>query len=163
MVQHRAVPHHRMEVEENASRRAVPHHRMEVRRAVPHHTALYRTIEPAASETEVEEPDEADGTKSKADEEYADVQESVKEEAERFASKWLGQNGRESGIPRRYTPCRYFFKANGCQNEAFCQFSHNKLFHEERFATMLRNHHWDRREKKTFLQTHPSKRWKKHR
>ena len=157
--------------EEEEEEEAVLRRRTVQRHTAPRRAVLRRYIEPDASEMEVEETNEADGTKSKADEESADEQAAAEEEyaeeaakALRFASTWLEQNGSESGIPKKYTPCKFFFKANnGCQNTRFCQFSHNKeIFREEQFATMLRNHCWDWREKKTFPQTHPSKRWKKH-
>ena len=92
------------------------------------------------------------------------AEEESEEAAERYATKWWEQDGDDSGIPKKYTPCVYFFKArHGCQNKT-CQFSHNEeIFREEPFAAFLKNLSWGRKERKTFARPPPRKERKKHR
>ena len=65
-----------------------------------------------------------------------------------YARKWLQQKGEAIGIPKRYTPCRFFFKAAKCQDPK-CLFSH------EQFAACLKNICWDWKQRKTFSSTCP--------
>ena len=60
-----------------------------------------------------------------------------------FANKWLGQDGDDSGIPKKYSPCRYFFNTiNGC-NRKECDFSHNeKIFRHKEFTALFENLSW---------------------
>ena len=71
------------------------------------------------------------------------AEEESEEAAEWYASNWWEQDGDDSGIPKKYTPCVSFFKArHSCQNET-CQFSHNEeIFREEPFAAFLKNLSW---------------------
>ena len=88
-------------------------------------------------------------------EEAERILEALSEEAERiieedYASKWFAQDGDASGIPKKYTPCVYFFKASagGCQNTT-CQWSHNEeIFGEEPYASLLKNLSWERNTKR---------------
>lgn len=68
-----------------------------------------------------------------------------------YASKWWEQNGDAQGIPKKYTPCSYFFKApHGCRKKETCEFSHNeRIFCEEPFASLSMSLSWERKEKKT--------------
>jgi hypothetical protein len=74
-----------------------------------------------------------------------------------YAWLWYDQDGDDSGIPREYTPCKYFFKSkHGCQKNKTCQFSHDKeIFGIEPFAAFLKNLAWDRKERKTFPRPPP--------
>ena len=65
---------------------------------------------------------------------------------EHYANKWLEQNGDDAGIPKKYTPCKYFFKTT-CRNNKACEFSHNEeIFREEPFADILKNFCWGRKQ-----------------
>ena len=68
------------------------------------------------------------------------------ESAHFFAMKWLNQDGSDHGIPKKYTPCVYFFNAkNGCRDGKKCDFSHDEeLFLAEPFRHSLKNLSWDR-------------------
>ena len=61
----------------------------------------------------------------------------------RFVWQWFDQGGDDCGIPKRYTPCRYFFKSGGCTGVALgcnrpeCEFSHDPIFYEEPFHSCL--------------------------
>ena len=85
------------------------------------------------------------------------AEEESEEAAEWYASKWWEQDGDDSGIPKKYTPCVYFFKArHGCQKNETCQFSHNEeIFREEPCAAFLKNLSWGRKERKTFARPPP--------
>ena len=68
----------------------------------------------------------------------------------RFVWQGFDQGGDDCGIPKRYTPCRYFFKsaggtgvALGC-NRPECEFSHDPIFKEEPFYSCLQKIHWAR-------------------
>ena len=67
-----------------------------------------------------------------------------------YASKWWEQNGDAQGIPKKYTPCSYFFKApHGCRKKETCEFSHNeRIFCEEPFASLSMSLSWERKEGK---------------
>ena len=88
-------------------------------------------------------------------------------EEERYARKWLeqgGQGGRDSGIPTKYTPCVYFFKATyGCQKSKTCAFSHSKMFLAEPFAAALKDHRWLPKERRAQPPTYAPGPPKKHR
>jgi hypothetical protein len=72
-----------------------------------------------------------------------------------YASKWLEQDGHNAGIPKKYSPCVYFFKArDGCQKNE-CEFSHNEMFRQEPFAALLKNLSWEKKERKTFTCPQP--------
>ena len=100
-------------------------------------------IDPNTGDMEVEEM---------ADEESAEEESAVpglnQDEEEYYARKWLEKNGDDSEIPKKYSPCVYFFKKkHGCQINT-CQFSHNEeIFLEEPFAALLQKLSW---RKKTF-------------
>jgi len=81
----------------------------------------------------------------------SDVNEGLKKsEEEWYARKWLEQNGDARGIPKKYTPCSYFFKArHGCQKKETCDFSHDEeIFCREPFAALLTSLSWERKEGK---------------
>jgi len=69
-----------------------------------------------------------------------------------YARQWLKRNGADGGIPKKYSPCVYFFKANhGCQKEEKCHFSHNEeIFCEGPFAALLKDLSWGRKDVKRF-------------
>ena len=92
------------------------------------------------------------------------AEEESEEAAEWYASNWWEQDGDDSGIPKKYTPCAYFFKArHSCQNET-CQFSHTEeIFREEPIATFLKNLSWGRKGRKAFARPPPWNERKKHR
>lgn len=75
----------------------------------------------------------------------------------RYARKWLEQDGDDSDIPKKYTPCLYFFRApHGCQREDACHWSHNEeIFGREPFAAFLENLSWERKDRKTFTCPQP--------
>ena len=69
-----------------------------------------------------------------------------------YARQWLKRNGADGGIPKKYSPCVYFFKAShGCQKEEKCHFSHNEeIFCEGPFAALLKDRSWGRNHTKRF-------------
>ena len=69
-----------------------------------------------------------------------------------YARQWLKRNGADGGIPKKYSPCVYFFKAShGCQKEEKCHFSHNEeIFCEGPFAALLKDLSWGRKDVKRF-------------
>ncbi len=85
-----------------------------------------------------------------AEEKSAEAEEESEETAEGYARKWWEQNGDDSGIPKKYTPCLYFFKArHGCQKDEACQFSHNgKIFDVEPFHAMVQDRSREKKERK---------------
>ena len=93
--------------------------------------------------------------------------EESEETAWQYAWKWQEQGGADFGIPKKYTPCLYFFKAkHGCQRDAACQFSHNgEIFEKEPFTSMVQKRSWTgkMKERKTFARPHPCQERKKHR
>ena len=63
-----------------------------------------------------------------------------------YAWQWLQQNGDDSGIPKPFTPCAYFFKNHHCKFEGKCEFSHNEeIFLKEPFAACMVNLEWESR------------------
>ena len=67
-----------------------------------------------------------------------------------YAQMWMDQKGHPGGIPKKHTPCLYFFRAhNGCRDKK-CMFSHEDIFLEEPFATFLQNLSWERKDRRTF-------------
>jgi hypothetical protein len=91
--------------------------------------------------------------------------EESQETAWRYARKWQEQGGDAVGIPKKYTPCLYFFKArHGCQKDEACQFSHNgKIFDVEPFHAMVQDRSREKKERKTFARPRPCQERKKHR
>ena len=78
-----------------------------------------------------------------------------------YARKWQEQGGDAVGIPKKYTPCSYFFKARfGCQKDEACDFSHNREIFD---VEMLRDFSWEMRGRKTFARPRPCQERKKHR
>ena len=110
-----------------------------------------------ADEESAEEESAVPGLKpTQADEEFAEEksseemcgreerdEENKQDADERFAWIWFEQNGVDSGIPKEYTPCVYFFKAKNSCTINKCQFSHNKIFRDEPFAAMLKDITWE--------------------
>ena len=142
-----------------------------------------------ADEESAEEESAVPGLKpTQADEEFAEEksseemcgreerdEENKQDAAERYARIWLEQGGDDSEIPKKYSPCVYFFKAEySCQNEE-CQFSHNKIFEDEPFAALWKTLSWKMKvrntfarpppcqERKTFVRPPPGQKRKKHR
>jgi hypothetical protein len=79
------------------------------------------------------------------------------DEAHHHAAGWMKDTedgGDGSVIPKKFTPCRFFFKAfNGCRKEEGCEFSHNRrIFGEEPFADFLKNLSWERKDWRNFAQ-----------
>ena len=99
--------------------------------------------------TEEETLEDEDCVGSPPSEESAAEEE--KEAAETFAQQWLQQGGEALNIPKRFTPCKFFFKAwKGCK-DPMCQFSHNAaIFGEEPYASFFQNLEWERKGRKTF-------------
>ena len=127
----------------------------------PHHPCncgFTHYIDPNTGDMEVEEmADEESAEEESAVPGMNQAEEESEGNAEQYARTWLEQNGDDSGIPKEYSPCVYFFKTKrGCQINT-CQFSHNEeIFREEPFAALLQKLSWM---KKTFA---PPRR-KKHR
>ena len=56
-----------------------------------------------------------------------------------YAQQWLEQEGDDSGIPKKYTPCKSFFR-DSCWAGSKCEFSHNEnIFLNDPFAACLKN------------------------
>ena len=56
-----------------------------------------------------------------------------------YAQQWLEQEGDDSGIPKKYTPCKSFFH-DSCWAGSKCEFSHNEnIFLNDPFAACLKN------------------------
>ena len=121
----------------------------EFRRAVEEeeHVAVKKEEEDVEGEEEEEEEKE----------DVAVKKEEVKDVEFDYARRWQAQGGDDSGIPKEYTPCKFFFKArDGCQMSK-CLFSHNTdIFCQEPFASILQNLSWERKAKtKTFPRPPP--------
>ena len=75
-----------------------------------------------------------------------------------YANLWLQNDGDVAGIPKPYTPCLYFWKAKGGCKDYRCAFSHSRIFAEEKYADLMRNLSWPKKERKFFnhvLLPHP--------
>ena len=80
-----------------------------------------------------------------------DVMEEGQEQTEemRYATKWFQQYGDDKEIPRKFTPCKFYFKSRGCLNKE-CLFSHNEeIFGREPFVSFFHGWTWERKERKT--------------
>lgn len=102
--------------------------------------------------------------------EQAEDVEDAMPKAVQYAMKWYFQNGDARGIPQKFTPCLYFFKArHGCQKKERCPFSHDKnIFMKKPLKGCLENLVWEWKERKLFPHppNHPPPGWverKKHR
>ena len=84
--------------------------------------------------------------------------EEVKDVEFDYARRWQAQGGDDSGIPKEYTPCKFFFKARDSCQMSKCLFSHNTdIFCQEPFASILQNLSWERKAKtKTFPRPPPT-------
>jgi len=112
-----------------------------------------KTPEGGESDEAAEEEDDAHhDSRSPEEEENSDETQLI------FAQVWLEQSGNDGGIPQRFTPCRYHFKAGrGCGYEDRCRFSHNdELWRQEPYITMLQQQDWTR---KNVKRSPPPKLW----
>ena len=121
----------------------------EFRRAVEEeeHVAVKKEEEDVEGEEEEEEEKE----------DVAVKKEEVKDVEFDYARRWQAQGGDDSGIPKEYTPCKFFFKARDSCQMSKCLFSHNTdIFCQEPFASILQNLSWERKAKtKTFPRPPP--------
>ena len=72
---------------------------------------------------------------------------------QRYAMEWLAMERGECQKPYRiskpYTPCKYFFIAwKGCLMGEECQFSHNDLFWQEPYLSVLKSIRWKSKKEK---------------
>jgi len=88
------------------------------------------------------------------EEEQAEEEEEERAEEEggenelKYAWRWRRQGGDDHGIPKEYTPCKFFFNAfRGCVKGEECQFSHNgDIFGRAPFSTVWESLRWGRKQ-----------------
>ena len=123
-------------------------------------------IEEDVAEENMEEDlaEEEDVIKEGVEEEVEEEVKDVEEEEEEntlwnefdYAWIWHDRGGDDKNIPKKHSPCKYFFKTrDGCQRIT-CPFSHNiDIFGEEPFTTMLNNLSWHKKANKKTLPRPP--------
>ena len=67
------------------------------------------------------------------------------EEEWQYAGQWLEQKGNHSDIPKKFTPCKFFFKmSTGCMKGDNCEWSHNReIFGRDPFHSFMQSWCWE--------------------
>jgi len=110
----------------------------------PERSVFQDVEEPEQAEEEEEERAEEEGGENEPDQ----GEDQAEEKIVIYALQWCRQGGDDRGIPKEYTPCKFFFKAGfGCRKGEECEFSHHAdLFGQEPFSTVLKSLRWERKE-----------------
>ena len=97
-------------------------------------------------ESEVAEEEAEEGEGNSEDQGRVESEDALVQE---YMQKWAAQEGATWNIPKKYTPCKYYFKAaRGCRKDQ-CEFSHDDVFLESPAQELLESISWERHHEKS--------------